>query len=401
MHIVYISREMIPTQRGGGIASYVKDMATVMAARGHKVTIICASDDTRTESDQLIDGVRVIRLKGGDFIIPDVEHSVFTSLKKLRMVYRFHSYRKRILAAVNQLEDADVIEVPDYGGEAYYLWQQKKPVVIRMHTPAVFDRNTIGITHYPVTQFYLNWSGKKEIEALTHFNHFSSCSRCIGEWYQRHFPQIKGTWDVIYNPLDTTRWSSDKKANSYSPNSVFYAGTVARTKGVAELISACARLREEGTPVTLTIAGKLGTWGNQLKEEAKSNGYTWCHFKGNISRDELGLLYRSSKVCCFPSHWENLPFVCLEAMAAGNVVIGSRSGGMSEMITDGIDGFLITPKDTDDIKRTLARALEMTEAEVEDMRTKARNTIDTKFSAERIIPQMEQYYAHLCAINKD
>ena len=53
MHIVYISREFVPTQRGGGIASYVKDMASAMVARGHQITVICASDDTRTTSDKM------------------------------------------------------------------------------------------------------------------------------------------------------------------------------------------------------------------------------------------------------------------------------------------------------------------------------------------------------------
>ena len=70
MHIVYISREFVPTQRGGGIASYVKDMASAMVARGHQITVICASDDTRTTSDKMENGIRIIRLKGGDFIIP-------------------------------------------------------------------------------------------------------------------------------------------------------------------------------------------------------------------------------------------------------------------------------------------------------------------------------------------
>jgi glycosyltransferase involved in cell wall biosynthesis len=47
-------------------------------------------------------------------------------------------------------------------------------------------------------------------------------------------------------------------------------------------------------------------------------------------------------MCVFPSIWENFPNVCLEAMAAGRGVIGSSSGGMSDMLVDGA-GKLIPP----------------------------------------------------------
>lgn len=391
----------MPTQRGGGIASYVKELATAMAARGHKVTIICASDDTRMQSDQMVEGVRIMRLKGGDFIIPSVEHTPFVLFKKLRMLYRFHSYRKSILATLNTLEDVDIIEVPDFGAEAYYLWHQDKPVVIRMHTPSSFILTTTGAKHHPISKFYLSWGDKKEIDTLTHFTHFSACSHSIQKWYQQHFPQVRGEWQTIYNPLDTTRWNSDKSANSYSPYSVFYAGTVMQAKGVAELIKACALLREEGLPIELTIAGKMGNYGLTLKENTQSRGYSWCRFTGNLPREELVSLYKSAKVACFPSHWENLPLVCLEAMAIGNIVIGSLSGGMAEIITDGEDGWLVKPKDVLALKNTIKKALNMDDAAVKTMRTKARQTVEDRFSAEHIIPLMEQYYAHLCHANLD
>lgn len=401
MHIVYISREFVPTQRGGGIASYVKDMASAMVARGHQITVICASDDTRTTSDKMENGIRIIRLKGGDFIIPSVETSWFTSIKKLRIIYRFFSYRKRILETIKNLENIDIIEVADFGAEGYYLWRQDIPVVVRMHTPSIFDRTNLGVKRYPISKFYLEWSAKKEIETLIHFAHFNSCSYSLQAWYNLYFPQVKGDWKVIYNPLDTSQWNKSKAHNSYLQNSILYVGTVMEEKGVGDLVKACAILREEGYPITLTIAGKMGSYALQLKAETEDNNYTWCKFTGNLPRAELDNLYRSSKISCFPSHWENLPFVCLEAMAAGNVVIGSKSGGMSEMITDGKDGWLVQPKDINNIKDMLLKALQMTDDEVEKMRTMAHKTIDVKFSANHILPMMEHYYQQICKQTKD
>ena len=80
MHIVFVCREYPPTLRGGGIASYIHEMAINLIRRAHSVTVICASDDTRVFSDRKEDGIRVIRLSGGDFILPQIEKSLFISV---------------------------------------------------------------------------------------------------------------------------------------------------------------------------------------------------------------------------------------------------------------------------------------------------------------------------------
>ena len=73
MHICFVCREYPPSLRGGGIASYQKEMAYGLVTLGHKVTVICASDNTRLESTIKEGNLTIIRLKGGDFIISAVE----------------------------------------------------------------------------------------------------------------------------------------------------------------------------------------------------------------------------------------------------------------------------------------------------------------------------------------
>jgi hypothetical protein len=65
----------------------------------------------------------------------------------------------------------------------------------------------------------------------------------------------------------------------------------------------------------------------------------------------------ASDVCILPSLFENWPNACIEAMAAGRVVLGSRHGGMAEMIEDGESGFLIDGRDPADIVRTITERL--------------------------------------------
>lgn len=146
MHIVYVCREYPPTLRGGGIATYIRLIAQGLVERGNKVTVICASDDTRISSDYRDKGVRVIRLSGGDFILPSAESP--SLLKKFRFIYRFNSYRKKIREAILELDDIDIIEVADFGAESYFLKDINAPVVVRLHTPSLFDRTTLGIRKF-------------------------------------------------------------------------------------------------------------------------------------------------------------------------------------------------------------------------------------------------------------
>lgn len=390
MHIVYICREYPPSLRMGGIAAYLKEITVAMAKRGHQVTVIAASDDTRKEYEETIDAVRVIRLKGGDFYIPAIENSR-NLIKKLRQIYRFSSYRKRVREAVLSLEKVDVIEVAEYGAEGYYLHDIGIPVTMRLHTPTLLDRDSGRMKQFQLSWFHEYWVGMKELKMMKRFKNVTSCSKSLLEWCGNYIPNFTKNGVVIYNPLDTAKWVSPAETN-YQDDTVFYAGTVAETKGVGDLITAIAQLNDNGHQISLTIAGKLGQYGKDLKLMRNEKSYDWCRFLGHISREELKTYYNNSKVCCFPSWWENLPMVCLEAMAIGNVVVGSRNGGMAEIITDEADGYLIEPKNIQDISSTILKGLSLSRDKVNAMRMNARHRIQSMFSTESIANQFEKYY---------
>ena len=177
MHIVYVCREYPPTLRGGGIATYIRLIAQGLVERGNKVTVICASDDTRTSSDYRDKGVRVIRLSGGDFILPSVEST--SLLKKFRFIYRFDSYRKKIREAILELDDIDIIEVADFGAESYFLKGINAPVVVRLHTPSLFDRTTLGKKKYQGKDKLFQFIGEREKYILKHADFLSSCSESL------------------------------------------------------------------------------------------------------------------------------------------------------------------------------------------------------------------------------
>jgi glycosyltransferase involved in cell wall biosynthesis len=80
-------------------------------------------------------------------------------------------------------------------------------------------------------------------------------------------------------------------------------------------------------------------------------------FTGYLGGDDLAAAYASADVFAFPSDTETLGFVAMEAMASGVPVVGARAGGIPDVISDGVDGFLFTPGDADDLTGKLQRLL--------------------------------------------
>jgi glycosyltransferase involved in cell wall biosynthesis len=116
-----------------------------------------------------------------------------------------------------------------------------------------------------------------------------------------------------------------------------------------------------------------------------------CEFLGPVPHDQVQDYMRRASVCVFPSIWENFPTVCLEAMDAGAVVVGSSRGGMAEMIEDGVNGFLGDPEEPKTFAEKIILALS-DEKLSESMGQAAQQLIFEKYRPEVIIPQQLSAY---------
>lgn len=389
MHIVFVSREYPPTNRGGGIASYVRNMACYYASLGHTVTVVAASDDTRLATDIISEGVRVIRLSGGDFLVPQTEGN--NTFKKFRCLYRFHSYRKKIRNTILSLPKIDIIEVAEFGAEAYSLMKLPIPVIIRLHTPTYLDRNTFERKHYPITKFYEHWCASKEEQVLKKAKYITSCSISLKDWCVSNFKLNPERIEVTYNPIHLDDWTSKVLSNfSDGVINLLYVGTVAEEKGIGDLVEACKLLIKDGIKVKLTIAGKMGNYGSELKNSLIND--SWCKFTGHINHNELKKLYSSNEIACFPSWWEAFGIICTEAMATPMLTIGSIEGGMSEIIEDGVDGFLIEPKRPADLAKKIREVHGLSAEQKETICKSAQKKILEKFEMSHVGKQMLDYY---------
>lgn len=116
------------------------------------------------------------------------------------------------------------------------------------------------------------------------------------------------------------------------------------------------------------------------------------HFMGKQDRvhEKLGL----ADVLLLPSEMESFGLAALEGMACEVVPVAARVGGLPEVISEGVDGYMCGLGDVDGMA---ARAIEILgdDARLEAMRTAARHTAQTRFCTTKIIPQYEELYRGL------
>lgn len=130
-----------------------------------------------------------------------------------------------------------------------------------------------------------------------------------------------------------------------------FIGRPTLSKGLPDLLLALAEIRE--LPWTLTVIGK---WGDTTPRELPPVEDR-CHLAGAVEHDRIPGFMRASDAVIVPSRYENFCNVAVEAMAAGRAVLGSRCGGIPDLVEDGITGLLFTPGAVAQLEETLRRAI--------------------------------------------
>lgn len=113
-------------------------------------------------------------------------------------------------------------------------------------------------------------------------------------------------------------------------------------KGQDLLIRILAEEKWRSRPVMVSFIGK-GVDENALKDMAKLLNVTNVEFKGQI--DDIENMWKDHHALVLPSRSEGLPLSMVEAMSAGRPVIISNAGGNTEMVEEGITGFIGHPNE--------------------------------------------------------
>lgn len=135
-----------------------------------------------------------------------------------------------------------------------------------------------------------------------------------------------------------------------------FAGQVEGHKGIVLLFEAFARLRAMFPDITLQVIGD-GSVLPMLKRASRE--VRTLILRGRLDARGVATAIAHADVVVVPSLCaENQPSVILEAYAAGVPVVASRTGGIPELVEDGVTGFLVEPGNLDDLMRALRYCIE-------------------------------------------
>ena len=127
-------------------------------------------------------------------------------------------------------------------------------------------------------------------------------------------------------------------------NGLIFLASWTDRKGRRELMEAWPRIRSKHQDATLTIAGAHVAAERVLSDFAPSAGVTVLPVIPEPA-DALVSAMKASSVGVFPTRYEGFGIAFLEMMAVGLPVIGTRTGGMLDVIEHGVDGLLISRRD--------------------------------------------------------
>ena len=157
---------------------------------------------------------------------------------------------------------------------------------------------------------------------------------------------------VLPNAVDFELASSVAKKD-HACTQYLYVGQIRPHKGIHTLIKAFSKLEHEN--IRLNIVGS-GLSEAELKQLAHEDNRIIFH--GRISDNDLKKMYEISDFTVVPSIWyENSPLVIYESLSNGTPVIGSRIGGIPELVIDGYNGYLFEPGNISELNEILEKSL--------------------------------------------
>ena len=214
------------------------------------------------------------------------------------------------------------------------------------------------------------------------------------EYVQRYF---KGYYNIIPNGIDVGHWANPNVApvpELEGTINILYVGRAEKRKGLAYLIRAFGLVNARNPDTRLIVVGPDSRARRRYEASVERSGQRGIIFVPQRTYADLPRYHHSSHIFCSPALGnESQGYVLLEAMAAGLPVVASNIDGYASVITHGIDGLLVRPKDTTALADALT-ALVRDPARRAKLAEVGRAHVDM-YSWPRVAQQVLSYYERL------
>ena len=353
-----------PPLFGGGISTYCFHTANMFAEKGFDVTVFIPDEGVKNYQVDKPNSVRIIRFNTSRTGMQNYLGHV------PNMAYEFANIIREFILKEGK---PGCIESQEYLAIAYYVMQFKLlkypefenvPIILTLHSPAFLYLyyNREGIYSFPNY-----WIGEMEKSCIQCADYIIAPSQYIIDEIKKHAFINETKTAVIRNPYSFQQNDINIPGNIIRNKMVFF-GKLSPQKGVFELFSYLKNLWDDGFKNALTVIGgtekvyypEMKTMGQIIND--KYDDYIkkgLIKFEGKIAPQKKTEYLSDAHVIIIPSLNDNLPYAAIEAMSLGKVILTSIQGGQSEIIKDGVDGFLFDHEKTETFAEKLNHILSL------------------------------------------
>lgn len=363
MRIAMIISTAFPPEEGIGF--YVYNLSRKLIEKGHEVTVITRGS-LKTQRE-VFEGIKIIKVLfvplypfhvhiHGYFV-----NNLFKSIEKEFDIVHIHSPLSPVID----------INIPIVGTIHTSLVEDLKHFQANNLT-RISNRLTTDISGRPLTQKLIDKS--KCITTVS-----SSVAEELKKYYAIENALVLGNGvnENVFYP---------KKNKEFEPY-LLYVGRLDYRKGIQDLIEASILLKK--LQIKLLVAGKGPLKKNFEREIAKNT--LNVKLLGQVSGKNLIKLYQNAFIFVFPSHYEGLPTVVLEAMSCGLPLLLADISAYKDFIINNFNGLYAQKGNPEDFVNKIRILLED-----DDLREKlgenARNTIENNFTWDIVSGKFEKIY---------
>lgn len=220
---------------------------------------------------------------------------------------------------------------------------------------------------------------------------FHSVSKAIAATGDKIYKSPDKIDHVVYTGLNLEEFPFSQKYKRDIPLQILSVGRSHWIKGYDYALRACALLRERGVPFQYRIIGGAGE--EELQFLIADFGLEDCVFlEDRLPQEKVYQRMQEASLLLMPSIEEGLPNVVVEAMALGLPVLSSDCGGVPELITHGVEGWMFPSRDVVGMAEGIINFLNLSESEIRKVRQMARKKIVSQHSLKTMVDKMEHFY---------
>src|SRR6202012_2470906 len=328
----------------GGIFRHILDVANGQADRGHHVGLI---------ADSLTGGARAAAA------LAEITPRMQLGVHRIPIHREPHPTDVVVWGRISRLIrrlNPDVLHGHGAKAGAFVRMKGLSDKTIRVYTPHG------GSLHYPSNTMKGALYGRLERALMNRTDLFLFESAFARDTYQRMIGTPKGLVRCVFNGVTADEF--DPLERAADATDIVYVGEFRHIKGADILIDAVATLHANGKPLTLTLGGD-GEETQKLVAQVERLKLTHAvRFIGHV-RPRDG--FSKGRLLVVPSRGDSMPYVVIEAGAAGMPMIAAEIGGIPEIFGPHRDA-LFAPNNPDALAAAITAALAAPDATVERAR---------------------------------